>query len=279
MTNVGAKNVYHDRNVDELLLESYPTRTVAKTLGRKIVRRIKRKFGILDASPRVRSFNGITVFGDEFLDGEGTTVGQDYMRILLGLGLTRVERIFEFCAGPGYIGYSLLGNGFCEKLTLADINPVAVEHQRLTAEFNAIDHLVNSYVSDILEDIPASEKWDIVVSNPPHFLLRTEDDRPIDPRDRNAMAKVDAARQASNIKARDPDWSIHRRFYHSVKKHMKPGGHVVMQENGHAIDRGMATEQTFIDMIEEGGGEFIGSHPDTNVCGHGNSMFYMVSRW
>jgi hypothetical protein len=275
----GPKGHYHDRNVDELLLESYPTRMIARVLSRKIVRRMKRQFGILDATPRLRSFNGITVFGNEFLDGEGTTVGQDYMRILLGLGLTRVERIFEFCAGPGYIGYSLLGNGFCDKLSLADINPVAVKHQRETTEFNGLGSLVNSYVSDIFDSIPGNEKWDIVVSNPPHLLLRSEDDRPINPNDADAMRRIDPARQATNIKARDPDWNIHRRFYRGVKKHMKPGGLVVMQENRRAIERGMATEQTFIDMIEEGGGEFLQSLPDTNVCGHGNSMFYMVSRW
>ncbi len=273
------KMKYVDRNVDEQMLESYPTRMIAKVLARKIKRRIQRKLGYLDPTPRTRNFNGVVVFGNELLDGEGTTVGQDYMRILLELGMSKVERIFEFCSGPGYIGYSLLGNGFCEKLTLADINPVAVDHQKQTAQFNGIEHLVNHYISDILEDIPESEKWDVVVSNPPHFLLRTDDQMPVDPRDAAAMAKVDPAQQASNIKARDPDWNIHRRFYHSVKKFMKPGGLVVMQENSNAFKRGMATEQTFIDMIEEGGGEYLSTHPDTNICGHGNQMVYMVSRW
>ena len=97
------------------------------------------------------------------------TIGQDYIRMLNVLGFTQVDRIFEFCSGPAYIGYSLLAHGFCKNLTLADINPEAIKCVRKTASYNNVEHLVNIYHSDIFESIPETEKFDLVVSNPPHF--------------------------------------------------------------------------------------------------------------
>jgi methylase of polypeptide subunit release factors len=118
-----------------------------------------------------------------------------------------------------------------------------------------------------------------LLSNPPHFLPRWDDEVPVDPRDAEAMASVDQFEQASRLKARDPDWSIHRRFYEGVAAHMKPGGHVVMQENAKPFTNGMATEEMFIDMIRAGGGEYVGRRSGQTVSGLDTKMFYMISRW
>lgn len=55
---------------------------------------------------------------------------------------------------------------------------------------------------------------------------------------------------------------------------MKPGGYVVMMENG----RGSNFE-IFLPMIEEGGGKFIEWVPEVDVCGHSHGMYYVVSKW
>jgi hypothetical protein len=47
------------------------------------------------------------------------------------------------------------------------------------------------YQSDNLKDIPRSEMWNLIVSNPPHFIDQYEGD----------------------IRAHDPDWRIHRGFF------------------------------------------------------------------
>jgi hypothetical protein len=151
----GKKQTYFQPDVDEALIESYPTRTIARILSRKVKRYIARRLGSREIAPRVRLYNGLVVFGDELLDGEGTTVGQDYPRVLNELGIGRVDNLFEFCSGPGYIGFSLLANGFCKNLTLADINPRAVEAQKRTIEFNKINACVGSYISDVFSEIPA----------------------------------------------------------------------------------------------------------------------------
>jgi Methyltransferase small domain len=169
-----------------------------RTLLRAAVRRatLKASTSTNSIAPVV-VFNTLVVFDRDDLEGGGLTFGQDFNRTLLELGLGRCERLFEFCAGPAYIGYSLLANGFCERLTLADINPVSVEAARKTAEFNNIQHLVNTYVSDSLKQIPDSERWDLVVGNPPHF--------------RGITAAIGAA--ARPLIWADPEWSLHRDFY------------------------------------------------------------------
>ena len=218
MTNeAGAGSSRHEQFVDpyvqdeylqaRLVDEMFYGRVVLKALIRKLARRmLRRKRRIEPAAV----YNGLVVFHRIDLYGGGLRHGQNVLRVLLQFGLTPCERLFEFGAGPGYIGYSLLANGFCRKLALSDVNPDAVEVCNLTAKYNRIEHLVSVYQSDVLRQIPKDEKWDLVVGNPPGL--------------------VPGCQGPANLINYDPDWSVHRRFYESAKQFMKPGGHVLMVE-------------------------------------------------
>ena len=121
------------------------------------------------SSPRFETaiLGGIEVVYTEELDGGGGRYGQDYIDFVT----TRLGprgRAFEWCAGPGLIGFSLLGHGLCETLCLADVNPAAVEACEETVRRNGLEDVVDVYLSDGLDDIPAHERWDLVVGNPPH---------------------------------------------------------------------------------------------------------------
>ncbi|MBL8955618.1 MAG: class I SAM-dependent methyltransferase [Myxococcaceae bacterium] len=166
------------------------------------------------------------------LDGGGMTFGQEYLQVIRNK-TGKVGHIFEFCAGPGFIGFSLLAHGLCDKLTLADINPEAVKAARVTVAENGLEDRVSVYLSDGLKDIPASEKWDLVVSNPPHF-------------------DGDADQYRDAIRLIDPGMEIHKAFYRDVKKHLNPGGHVIFQENGQAT-----TSEDFTQMIRDAGLEYV----------------------
>ena len=83
--------------------------------------------------------------------------------------MPRQARVFEWCAGPAFIGFSMLGHGLCETLCLADINPMAVTACRRTIASNGLGGSVTVYHSDDLSAIPVEEQWDLVVSNPPFF--------------------------------------------------------------------------------------------------------------
>src|SRR5436853_2332334 len=85
--------------------------------------------------------------------------------LLRDRGMPRMQRVFEWCSGPGFIGFSLLARGLAETLCLADVNREAVVACRRTVARNALESLVAVYRSDNLGDIPGSEQWDLVVSN------------------------------------------------------------------------------------------------------------------
>jgi methylase of polypeptide subunit release factors len=184
--------------------------------------------------PWLNKFNGwkhvtygtTRVYFKKHLDGGGNSFGQDFIPFLELRGMPCQRRVLEWCAGPGFIGFSLLAHGLAKTLCVADINPEAVAACRHTIADNNLADRVSAYHSDNLKDIPSSEQWDLVVSNPPHFVddwigdLRTYDDR----------------------------WHIHREFFTTIGRFLKPGGVIVLQEN----NRG-STSETFAPMIEAAG--------------------------
>src|SRR5450631_4241901 len=84
------------------------------------------------------SYGGIEIRYRPEHDGGGTEFGQDYIPFLKALGMPKQQRVFEWCCGPGFIGFSLLGNGLCESLCLADINPEAVASCTRTVRVNGL---------------------------------------------------------------------------------------------------------------------------------------------
>ena len=162
------------------------------------------------------------------LDGGGMDFGQEYIWVLEEK-FGRVGHLFEFCAGPAFIGFSLLAHGLCERLTVADINPKAVEACRATVKDNGLESKVAVYQSDCLDDIPPSEQWDLVVSNPPHW--RSGEDAYV-----------------RDMRMWDPDLRIHDKFYKSIRPYLKPGGAICIQENGSATK-----SADFRPMIEANG--------------------------
>jgi len=162
------------------------------------------------------------------LDGGGMDFGQEYLWVL-EQKTGRVGHLFEFCAGPGFIGFSLLAHGLCERLTVADINPAAVEACRTTVRENGLESKVAVYQSDCLDNIPPSEKWDLVVSNPPHW--RSGEDAYV--RDKRMW---------------DPDLRIHEKFYRGIRPYLTPAGAILIQENGSATKA-----EDFRPMIEANG--------------------------
>jgi 16S rRNA G966 N2-methylase RsmD len=194
-------------------------------------------------------FGGINISYRPELDGGGTAFGQDFLPFFRARGLPKQRRAFEWCSGPAFIGFSLLGNGFCETLCLADINPRSVASCRNTVKVNGLGDRVSVYESNNLRNIPASEKWDLVVSNPPHF--------------------VDQA-YAGQLLAHDPQWQIHREFLTTVGNFLAPGGMIVLQENNAG-----STMESFHRMIEEAGLKIVFTDGDSPSL-TSESIFYYI---
>jgi predicted RNA methylase len=180
-------------------------------------------------------YGGIRVHYKSHLDGGGRTSGLDYLPLFHDLGLPRQPRIFEWCAGPAFIGFALLGYGFCETLCVADINAEAVQACQRTVQENRLADRVAVYQSNNLDAIPSTERWDLVVGNPPHF----------------------ADTSPGQLRYHDADWQLHRRFFLSVSQLLKPGGMIVLLENNQG-----STANTFREMIETAGLSIVFAHGD-----------------
>jgi 23S rRNA G2069 N7-methylase RlmK/C1962 C5-methylase RlmI len=124
----------------------------------------------------------------------------------------------------------MLARGLAETLCLADINSEAIECCRKTIADNDFGEKVSLYRSDGLKDIPASERWDLVVGNPPHFADDWIDD----------------------LWTYDRDWHLHREFFALVGGLLNPGGVIVLLEN----NRG-STVDTFSGMIDASGLQIV----------------------
>jgi methylase of polypeptide subunit release factors len=120
----------------------------------------------------------------------------------------------------------MLAHELCATLCLSDINPDAVKALRRTVAVNGLSDRVAVYLSNNLKTIPRTERWDLVVSNPPHFV------------DEYLGSRL----------AHDPGWSIHREFFATIEPFLKPRGVIVLQENNAG-----STMETFRGMIEHSG--------------------------
>ena len=160
---------------------------------------------------KVVNYKGIKVFYLPQLHGGGMDFGQDYLPVV-GELFSKVDYLCEFACGPGFIGFSLLSNGLSRKLCLIDVNPLAIECCNKTIRENRLKKVVKTYVSDVLDGVPKTEKWDLVVGNPPFF------------NGTRAMYKKD-------IIGIDPGWVIHKKFYRDVPGHLADGGSVLFIES------------------------------------------------
>ncbi len=188
---------------------------------------------------RTNTCASISVYYKKHLDGGGRGIGQWFIPFLQSRGMPKQQRVFEWCAGPGFIGFSLLAHDLCESLCLADINPEAVAACRRTVKANRLFDRVSVYHSDNLKTVPANERWDLVVANPPHFAQTYIHDAP-------------TVEYAGDLRAYDPDWSVHREFFSTVSRFLNRGAVIVLQESTAG-----STSETFRSMIQENGLEII----------------------
>lgn len=178
-------------------------------------------------------YGDINVYYLPELDGGALDFGEEAFTNTVKKMYGSVGTICEFCAGPGFIGFALLARGLCKKLCLVDINPLAIECCKKTIKENGLEDSVTTYVSDGLKQVPQKEKWDLVVSNPPHF---------------DGTQKM----YENDIIAIDPGWVIHEKFYHEVPHHLSRNGQVLFLEN----ITGAPVEMWKV-MIEKNGLKFV----------------------
>lgn len=175
----------------------------------------------------------ITVFYTNELDGGGTSFGQDYIAVIKKHYPNRkFAKVFEWCSGPGFIGFSLLSHGICNSLCFTDLYNPALEAIDATVQHknNNCAQSVSSYLMKDLSLLPNHEIFDMVVANPPHF------NTPISPEKNTNRLCVDI------------HWQAHANFFKNIKSHLHKNSVILLQENSQG-----STVADFSKMILEAG--------------------------
>lgn len=165
-----------------------------------------------------RSF-GIDIYYYPQLDGGGRVLTPPFHRFILNNPRYNkvYSHLFEWCAGPAFIGFSLLGAGVCSKLYLADINPLAMECVEKTVEMNKLQDRVSFTCSDNFKSIPKEIRFDAIVSNPPNYYdINLE----------HHYGKL----YYNDLRPNDRNWLIHKAFYANVANYLEEDAILLISE-------------------------------------------------
>lgn len=173
---------------------------------------------------------GYTVYYDSWMEGGGTWFGQEYIDIVQTRYSNRkFNKCYEWCSGPGFIGFGLLDHELCDNLCLSDCYESAITKAVATTVTVAnIKNQVSAYVADTLQSLPEHELFDLVVANPPHFT------------------ECPGNENMQRIKV-DQGWNTHKDFFAHIGRHLAHDGVILLQENQAGSINGVEDFRTFIE--------------------------------
>ena len=154
----------------------------------------------------------------DHLDGGGMTLVPAIVRFITNnFPEKRFRKAFEWCSGPGFIGFSLLREGICDALCLADISGEAIACVADSVRGNGLEQQVSYYVSDNCDGLPPAEVFDLVVANPPNYLRLNPEHRSYE-------------KYRRDLRANDSGWETHQKFYAQIRRHLAPGAILLISE-------------------------------------------------
>jgi tRNA1(Val) A37 N6-methylase TrmN6 len=180
--------------------------------------------------------NDFKVFYNKILEGGGNSIGQRYPLILKLLYPDRVfDSCLEWCSGHGVIGFRLLADEICKNLHFLEMYQPAINACKKTiANMPArFANRVSIYETSTLASLQSNIRFDLIVSNPPHFPLQLGEQLFNIPKTHHQRITV------------DKEWQIHKDFFANVAKYLADDGVILLQEIYH-IDE-------FSEMIHSGG--------------------------
>jgi hypothetical protein len=167
--------------------------------------------------------NDIKIRYNKSLDGGGTTFGKRYSHVIEKLYPGQIfENCFEWCSGPGFIGFDLLSRKLCQKLYLNDIYYPAIESVKLTIDSNEdqCQDQVFYHHSASVSSMPKDWKFDLVVSNPPHWNPATE--------------QIITDISFNDRICADHNWDLHNDFFSNIRQYLNPNAVILLQEQSYA---------------------------------------------
>jgi 16S rRNA G966 N2-methylase RsmD len=185
--------------------------------------------------------NDIKVCYAPELDGGGTVYAKRYADMLSKVYKDRVfDNCYEWCSGPGFIGFEIFSRGLCNNLYFSDIFGPAMKSIETTISANKsiCENKVFYKQNKAISDLPQEWKFDLVVANPPYYGL-----------DLPTFASQLALRSSiDQRKAIDYQWKLHQEFFANITKHLSEDGVIFIS---HAAN--LSGPNTFKSMIESNG--------------------------
>ena len=145
--------------------------------------------------------------------------------------------LLDICCGTGIVGltvFNLLKNTEYKlnSLTLADINIFNIDSIKKTLILNNYEkEKINCLLSDSLNHLDPSIKFDLIVSNPPHI-------------EKKKQSLENDNLSADDLGTYDYKFAFHENFYSISHKYLKSNGEIWFFENG--VD---AAEDDFLKFI------------------------------
>jgi hypothetical protein len=168
--------------------------------------------------------SGYTMKYSSHLDGGGAWMRHAFLDIIRTHGKSQYNSGFEWCAGLGLIGFEILTNNLCRRMSFSDYYDKAIYHCLNYAKEIHMEEKVSGYVTPEIGKIPNTIKWDLVVSNPPHAFEYYEDII-AGLQDGNEFQKSNTARILM-----DEDYQIHIEFFKNISSHLTPDADVFIYQ-------------------------------------------------
>lgn len=164
---------------------------------------------------RLLQLNNFSLFYKEEDHGGGLILRHNYLEFL---NHTHKKNNFnsclEWCAGPGFIGFTLLDHNCIQTLDLIDCSQSAIDSCNQTIKNLPDNYIVKAYCDNTVKNLKT--KYDLIVGNPPWYskLLLKE----------NGLNRIYC----------DLNFNIHKDFFEHVDKLLNKNGRIILVEGLYA---------------------------------------------
>ena len=156
--------------------------------------------------------NGLIVNFPNHVDGGGYDLKDEIFSLLDRTGKDRYNRALDWCSGYGPFGFDLLDKNKVDHVAFTDCYDVAIETCINNANANNIGDRVTGYTTDRISNVPANEKFDLVVANPPHS---------------STSAHIGDTTVNTTLRMIvDEDYEAHQEFYANIRNYLTPDADV-----------------------------------------------------
>jgi hypothetical protein len=163
-----------------------------------------------------------SVYYAENMEGNGTNNGQDFPNVVRHFYPDRVfDHCLDWCSAAGFIGFRLLSDGICDRLTLQDCYRPAIDacHYTMARMPEKYKTKVTAVCSDSMSYLTPDMKFDLVIGNPPPLTYYPEFKS-------HQQNHIFTDWNRINV---DPDWRAHIDFLTTIGNHLTQDGVILIK--------------------------------------------------